>query len=111
MDGGTICSTEKRFTVRVPELRSSTTLAVARCEKHGKEVLRLDNAFSLIEGHPRRESQNAQPLTRRLRHPSAAPGKSRCRGSRGRVTAGTEIGWWECEIVVGDGMNFGSGAL
>jgi hypothetical protein len=53
MDGGTMCSAEKGFTVRVPELRSSTTLAIARCEKHGKEVLCLDNAFSLIEGHPR----------------------------------------------------------
>jgi hypothetical protein len=52
MDGGTMCSAEKGFTVRVPELRSSTTLAIARCEKHGKEVLCLDNAFSLIEGHP-----------------------------------------------------------
>ena len=47
-----MCSAEKGFTVRVPELRSSTTLAIARCEKHGKEVLCLDNAFSLIEGHP-----------------------------------------------------------
>jgi hypothetical protein len=52
MAGGTICFTEKGFTVRVPELRSSTTLAVTRCEKHGKGVLCLDNAFSLIEGHP-----------------------------------------------------------
>jgi len=52
MDGGTMCSAEKGFTVRVPELRSSTTLAIARCEKHGKEVLCLDNAFSLIDGHP-----------------------------------------------------------
>jgi hypothetical protein len=54
MAGGTICFTEKGFTVRVPELRSSTTLAVTRCEKHGKGVLCLDNAFSLIEGHPDR---------------------------------------------------------
>jgi hypothetical protein len=53
MAGGTICFTEKGFTVRVPELRSSTTLAVTRCEKHGKGVLCLDNAFSLIEGHPK----------------------------------------------------------
>src|SRR5258708_18158816 len=53
MAGGTLCSTEKGFTVRVPELRSSTTLAVTRCEKRGKAVLCLDNAFSLIEGHPR----------------------------------------------------------
>jgi hypothetical protein len=52
MAGGTLCSTEKGFTVRVPELRSSTTLAVTRCEKRGKAVLCLDNAFSLIEGHP-----------------------------------------------------------
>jgi hypothetical protein len=52
MAGGTLCSTEKGFTVRVPELRSSTTLAVTRCEKHGKAVLCLDNAFSLIEGSP-----------------------------------------------------------
>jgi hypothetical protein len=40
----------------------------------------------------------------------AAP-ELECRGSRGRVTAGTEIGQWECEIVVGDGMNFRSCAL
>jgi len=53
MAGGTICFIEKGFTVRVPELRSSTTLAVTRCEKHGKGVLRLDNAFSRIEGHPK----------------------------------------------------------
>src|SRR5260221_11879831 len=49
MAGGTLCSTEKGFTVRVPELRSSTTLAVTRCEKRGKAVLCLDNAFSLID--------------------------------------------------------------
>ncbi len=52
MAGGTICFTEKGFAVRLPELRSSTTLAVTRCEKHAKGVLCLGNAFSLIEGHP-----------------------------------------------------------
>ena len=41
----------------------------------------------------------------------AAAGESECWGSRGRVTAGTEIGQRECEIAVGDGMNFRSGAL
>jgi hypothetical protein len=53
----TICFSEKGFTVRVPELRSSITLAVTRCEKHGKGVLCLDIAFSLIAGRPRKESQ------------------------------------------------------
>src|SRR5258708_17732659 len=78
MAGGTLCSTEKGFTVRVPELRSSTTLAVTRCEKHGKAVLCLDNAFSLIEGHPRhlglgrvewRWSRSCNPKKERLGHP------------------------------------------
>jgi hypothetical protein len=62
-----MCSAEKGFTVRVPELRSSTTLAIARCEKHGKEVLCLDNAFSLIEGHPRyRDTANSWKADRRI---------------------------------------------
>jgi len=38
--------------VRVSELRSSTTLAIARWEKHCKGVLSLDNVFALIDGHP-----------------------------------------------------------
>ena len=53
----TICFSEKGFTVRVPELRSSITLAVTRCEKHGKGVLCLDNAFSLIAGRPRKAAK------------------------------------------------------
>src|SRR5260221_2221635 len=49
MAGGTLCSTEKGFTVRVTDIRSRTTLAVTRCEKRGKAVLCLHNAFSLID--------------------------------------------------------------
>jgi len=34
IDGWWNDSTEKWFTVRCPELRSSTSLAITRCEKH-----------------------------------------------------------------------------
>jgi hypothetical protein len=38
--------------VRVPELRSSTPLAITRCSQQRYGEVLLDNAFSLIEGHP-----------------------------------------------------------
>src|ERR1700737_239147 len=51
MVGGTIA--ESRFTVRVSELRFSTTLRSKAVKKHCTGVLCLDNAFALIERHPR----------------------------------------------------------
>jgi hypothetical protein len=36
--------------VRVPELRSSTPLAITRCSQQRYGEVLLDNAFSLIEG-------------------------------------------------------------
>jgi hypothetical protein len=64
--------------VRVSELRFSTTLKSKAVKKHCTGVLCLDNAFALIEGHPRyvdsgRMQQSYCSLAPQRRKIKAAP--------------------------------------
>jgi hypothetical protein len=57
LDGGaeTISWSAKRWATRPWNFQSSgppPSLAMTRCRKHCSGILRLDNAFVLIEGHP-----------------------------------------------------------
>src|SRR6266404_9354404 len=78
MAGGTLCSTEKGFTVRVPELRSSTVVVGAslKCAQAERRVLPLCCVAASLPLHPSADFAHVGPAFRSgLRRPDLRSGR------------------------------------